>query len=242
LFNEAIILAGGFGTRLQTVVSDVPKPMAPVNGEPFLNYQLNYLKHYGIKKVIFSVGYLHETITSYYKNHFNGLDIEYSIEDNPLGTGGGIRKAITLCKSNSVLVLNGDSFFEIDLHAFSNHHYTFKSDFTLALRKVDNSARYGTIELSVSGGGRGQKIISFKEKNGEEKPGLINAGIYALNTELYLKKTKADINFSIEKDFFEAKLNELDIYGLEFNGYFIDIGIPEDYSKAQNEFKEFKYK
>lgn len=242
MFNEAIILAGGFGTRLQTVVSDVPKPMAPINGYPFLNYQLNYLKYYGIKRAILSVGYMHESITSYYKNNFNGVEIEYSIEESPLGTGGGIRKAISLCKSKSVLVLNGDSFFEIDLHSFSNHHYTFKSDFTLALRNVDNAARYGTIELSVSGGGRGQKIISFKEKNNEAKPGLINGGIYALNTDVFLKKTKAEINFSIEKDFFEAKLNELDIYGIEFNNYFIDIGIPEDYTKAQHDFKEFKYK
>ena len=216
--------------------------MAPVNGEPFLNYQLNYLKHYGIKHAILSVGYLHESITSFYKNNFNGVEIEYSIEDTPLGTGGGIRKAMALCKSKSVLVLNGDSFFEIDLHAFSNHHYTFKSDFTLALRKVDNAARYGTIELSASGGGRGQKIISFKEKNGEAKPGLINGGVYALNTDVFLQKTKADVNFSIEKDFFEAKLNELDIYGTEFNNYFIDIGVPEDYNKAQHDFKEFKYK
>lgn len=242
MFNEAIILAGGFGTRLQTVISDVPKPMAPVNGQPFLNYQLNYLKHFGIKHAILSVGYLHENITSYYKNNFNGISIEYSIEENPLGTGGGIRKAIAVCKSKSVLVLNGDSFFEIDLHTFSNHHYTFKSDFTLALRKVENSARFGTIKLSVSGGGRGQKIISFAEKNGESIPGLINGGVYAINTDVYLQKTKADINFSIEKDFFEAKLKELNIFGTEFNNYFIDIGIPEDYAKAQNDFKEFKYK
>lgn len=242
MFNEAIILAGGFGTRLKTIISDVPKPMAPVNGQPFLNYQLNYLKHFGIKRVILSVGYLHESIQSYYKSNFNGIDIKYSIEDSPLGTGGGIRKAIAICKNKSVLVLNGDSFFDIDLHAFSNHHYTFKSDFTLALRKVENTARFGTIELSVSGGGRGQKIISFKEKNGEEKPGLINGGVYVLNTDIYIQKTKADTNFSIEKDFFEAKLKELDIYGTEFNNYFIDIGIPEDFIKAQNDFKEFKYK
>lgn len=241
MFNEAIILAGGFGTRLQTVVADVPKPMAPVNGEPFLNYQLKYLKHYGIKRVVLSVAYLHEKITSYYKNHFNGIEIEYSIEENPLGTGGGIRKAISLCKNNTVLVLNGDSFFEIDLHTFSNHHYTFKSDFTLALRKVENAARYGTIELSVSGGGRGQKIISFKEKNNVATPGLINGGVYAINKELFLQKTKADSCFSVEKDFFEAKLNELAIFGIEFNSYFIDIGIPEDYKQAQNDFKKFKY-
>lgn len=242
MVNEAIILAGGFGTRLQSVISDVPKPMAPVNDQPFLNYQLNYLKHYGVKKVILSVGHLHEKITSYYKNNFNGLEIEYSIETSPLGTGGGIRKAVELCTSKSILVLNGDSFFDIDLHTFYNHHITFNADCTLALRKVQNASRYGTIELTAADGGRGRKIISFKEKNTIEQSGIINGGIYFLNCRLFLQKTEAGRNFSIEKDFFECKLKELNMYGIEFENYFIDIGIPEDYNKAQNDFKEFKYK
>jgi D-glycero-alpha-D-manno-heptose 1-phosphate guanylyltransferase len=235
--NEAIILAGGFGTRLQSVVNDVPKPMAPVNGQPFLNYQLRYLKFYGIKKVVLSVGHLHEKITSYYKNNFEDLEIDYTIEKEALGTGGGIRLAMEKCNSESILVLNGDSFFEINLNSFSDKHLKANSDYSLALRKVMNAARYGTIQM-----GTDVRISSFKEKDGKETPGLINAGIYLLNKEIYLSNTEANKSFSIEKDFFEKKLNELTISGFEFDGYFIDIGIPEDYSKAQYDFKGSKYR
>jgi len=241
LVKEAIILAGGFGTRLQSVVSDLPKPMASVNNQPFLNYQLNYLKKYGVTKVILSVGYLHEKITSYYQSEYNGLQIAYSIESEPLGTGGGIRKALELCNSNSVLVINGDSFFDIDLHSFSNHHLTFNADCTLALREVENASRYGTIELSPAEGNRGRKIISFKEKSNTEGKGIINGGVYLLNKSTYLQKTPDNKNFSIEKNFFETKLAELNIFGCIYNNYFIDIGIPEDYNKAQHDFKELKY-
>lgn len=233
--RSAIILAGGFGTRLQSVVSDVPKPMAPINNIPFLNYQLNYLKHYGIDHAVLSVGYLHEKITSYYKNSFNGMRISYVIEDTPLGTGGGIRKALELYEDQHVLALNGDSFFDVNLHEFNDLHNNAASQISLALRKVNDAARYGTIEL------KGDRIISFKEKNGESKPGLINGGVYILNRELFLHHTKPNINFSIEKDFFETNLKTMMISGFEFNGYFIDIGIPEDYTKAQHDFKEFKY-
>ncbi len=236
MLNTAIILAGGFGTRLQSVVTDVPKPMAPINNLPFLNYQFNYLKHFGIQKVILSVGYLSEKITEFYKNNFNGMDIDYSIEDDPMGTGGGIRLAMEKCKSKSVLVLNGDSFFDINLNSFFHQHHTYKSDCSLSLRRVENAARYGTIKLGNYG-----VISSFKEKDGQEKQGLINAGVYMLNKSLFLDKTPANQNFSIEKDFFEKKINESTIYGFEFDGYFIDIGIPEDYLKAQHDFKDFKY-
>lgn len=241
MIKEAIILAGGFGTRLQSIVSDVPKPMAPVNNQPFLNYQLRYLKYYGVTKVILSVGYLHEKITTYYSDKFEGLDIAYSIENEPLGTGGGIKKALELAKTNTVLVLNGDSFFDIDIHTFTNHHISFNADCSLALRKVENAARYGTIELSEGDGNRGRKIISFKEKSNIEAPGVINGGIYLLNKTVYLEKCPASKSFSIEKDYFETKHHALKIFGCLFTGYFIDIGVPEDYSKAQHDFKEFKY-
>ena len=237
MITEAIILAGGFGTRLKSVVFDVPKPMALVNDKPFLDYQLLYLKHYGIKKIILSVGHLHEKISSHYGNNFEGIDIDYAIENAPLGTGGGIRLALEKCDSRNILVLNGDSFFDINLNSFYSQHNTFMSDCSLALRKVEDAGRYGTIKQ-----GSNCVITSFKEKSGETSPGLINAGIYILNKEVYLQKTPAGKNFSIEKDFFEKKLNELNIFGFPYNSYFIDIGIPEDYTKTQDDFKEFKYK
>lgn len=236
MLQTAIILAGGFGTRLKTVVNDLPKPMAPVNGEPFLNYQLTYLKHFGVKKVIFSVGYLAEKIQDYYKSSFNELEIKYVIEENPLGTGGGIRLGLEHCTDEFALVLNGDSFFDVDLHEFFKLHTNETSQFSLALRKVNDSSRYGTIETDAN-----DRIISFMEKTNRMKEGRINGGVYILNKELYLKTTPSG-NFSIEKDFFEKQLDKLSIKGFEFTGYFIDIGIPEDYTKAQHDLKGFTYR
>lgn len=237
MIKTAIILAGGFGTRLKTVVADRPKPMAEVNGEPFLNYQLNYLKHFGIQEVIISTGHLAEKIKSHYGNSFNGLSILYSHEENPLGTGGGIRLALEKCKEELAIVLNGDSYFEVDLENFYNLHFSQHSEISLALRKVENASRYGTIEV-----GESIRITSFKEKNNSDKAGIINGGVYILNKEIYLNNTPGLINFSIEKDFFEKHINNITIKGFEFNGYFIDIGIPEDYTQAQHDFKEFKYR
>ncbi len=234
--KTAIILAGGFGTRLKTVVSDVPKPMAPVNGIPFLSYQLNYLKHYGIDNVILSVGYLHEKLISFYKNEFNGLKLNYVIEDEPLGTGGGIRKAMEQCKDEEVFALNGDSFFDINLTKFQQYHEFKNSSFSLALRKLDNASRYGCVQTE-----RDNRIISFQEKSDMAEAGSINAGVYILGRKLFLQHTPPNTKFSIEKDFFEKELQVLPIYGFEFEAYFIDIGIPEDYAKAQHDFKGPKY-
>lgn len=236
MLREAIILAGGFGTRLQSVVSDVPKPMAPVNNVPFLNYIFDYLKFFKIEHVVLSTGYLSEKISNCYKDEFKGIRISYTKEETPLGTGGGIRLALEKCTTKNILVLNGDSFFDVDLQAYYPLHIQFNSDYTLALRKVSNASRYGTIKLSDT-----SAIKEFKEKDGIEKEGLINGGVYILNRELFLSKTKPDVAFSIEKDFFENRLNELHIFGFEYDGYFIDIGIPEDYKKAQDDFKRFKY-
>jgi len=232
-----VILAGGFGTRLHTVVSDVPKPMAPVNDQPFLNYIFLYLKHFGITHVVLSTGYLSEKIADYYQNEYLGIKISYTKEEILLGTGGGIRLALEKCYTKDVLVLNGDSFFDVDLNVYYDQHTSFKSDCSLALRKVENAARYGTITL-----GDISTIKEFKEKDNLEVSGLINGGVYILNRELFLQKTEAIKSFSIEKDFYEKRINELHMFGFEHQGYFIDIGIPEDYKKAQDDFKGFKYR
>lgn len=237
MLKEAIILAGGFGTRLQAVVSDVPKPMAPINKEPFLNYVFDYLKHYQIEHLVLSTGHLADKISEYYKNEFKGIKISYAKEETPLGTGGGIRKAMEKCKTGDVLVLNGDSFFDVNIKSHYRNHVFKQADCTLALRKVKNAARYGTIQL-----GRLNRISAFKEKDNKAVQGLINGGVYILNREVYLNKTEENVPFSIEKDFYEKKLNELSIFGYEYDGYFIDIGIPEDYSKAQIDFKNFNYR
>ncbi len=235
--TEAIILAGGFGTRLQTVVSDVPKPMAPVNGRPFLDYMFLYLRHYGITHVVMSTGYLAHKVSDRYKQEFEGIRVSYAVEETPLGTGGGIRLAMQQCNTEDILVLNGDSFFDVDLTAYAAQYGSCGSGGALALRSVENAARYGTITL-----GSQQRIEAFKEKDSIEKPGLINGGVYLLNRNLFLEQTPATKAFSIEKDFFETQLSETTLCGFEHDGYFIDIGIPEDYSRAQDDFKEFRYK
>jgi len=197
MLKEAIILAGGFGTRLREVVADVPKPMAPVNGNPFLDYLLRYLKHYGIERVVLSVGHLSEKIINHYGNSFNGIEIVYSVEAEPLGTGGGIRLAMEKCKDYDVLVLNGDSFFSIDLHSFYNKYSDSVADGALALRYVDDCARYGTIVL-----GEMDIIKSFNEKSGHKTPGVINAGVYILSRDIYMEETHARKKLLYRKRFF----------------------------------------
>lgn len=234
--TEAIILAGGFGTRLQTVVNDVPKPMAPVAGKPFLDYIFLYLRHYGITHAVLSTGYLAHKVSDRYKQEFEGIRVSYAAEETPLGTGGGIRLAMEQCSTEAILVLNGDSFFDVDLNVYASQYKSLGPAGALALRKVENAARYGTISL-----GSNQRIAAFKEKDSIEKPGLINGGVYLLNRRIFLENTPAAKAFSIEKDFFETKLAEIELCGFEHEGYFIDIGIPEDYSRAQDDFKEFRY-
>lgn len=239
MITEAIILAGGFGTRLQSVVSDVPKPMAPVVNEPFLNYLLSYLSHYGITKAILSTGYLEEKIREYYQsknNSWKNISLFYSHEKNPLGTGGAIRQAMEQCEEEYVLAVNGDSFFDVDLNDLFAKHTNKKALHTLALRQIPNASRYGAVET------HDHRIVKFKEKEAGEKPGTINGGIYILKKEDFLKATETGINFSIERDFFEKQLTQQYIYGFEYTGQFIDIGTPEDFTRAQDEFKEFKYR
>ncbi len=250
MINTAIILAGGFGTRLQSVVTDVPKPMAPVNGEPFLNYQLNYLKNYGIKHIVISVGYLAEKIKAYYKDSYQGMAISYSTELIALGTGGGIRLAMDSTGNEEVFVLNGDSFFDVDLNEFYKSHHLHKAEISICIRRIENADRYGTIELEkyflptlVAGNPYTYfKVNAFKEKSERVGAGFINGGIYILDRRTFFKFTKENMAFSIEKDFFEAQCSTVDIGAFLSKGYFIDIGIPEDYTKAQNDFKEFKYR
>lgn len=235
--DTAIILAGGFGTRLQSVISNLPKPMAPVNGVPFLSYQFNYLRAAGIRKAILSVGYLSEAIQSHYKSAYQDLSLDYVVEEQPLGTGGGIRKAMEHCNAETAFVLNGDSFFDVALEKFFRRHSTTHAQCSLALRAVDNAARYGQIATDSE-----HRIVSFREKSDVAQAGTINGGVYLLHRDTYLSGTPADKAFSIEKDFFEKQLDKLIIRGFEFEGYFIDIGVPEDYMKAQDDFKEFKYR
>ena len=227
--KEAIILAGGFGTRLQTVVKDLPKPMAPVNGRPFLTYVLDYLIDYGYQRVVLSVGYLHEKIVDYFGKKYKTLEIDYAVEEEPLGTGGGILFAMSKCKTDNVLVLNGDTLFKADFAAFEQFHANQESLLSIVLRQVPDTSRYGSVNVDDNG-----RIIQFTEKANATGPGMINGGIYLINRQLFQKYIFSS-KFSFEKDLMEKfYLQEL-FFGMPSDGYFIDIGIPEDYSRAQQE-------
>jgi D-glycero-alpha-D-manno-heptose 1-phosphate guanylyltransferase len=233
--TEAIILAGGFGTRLQHIVNDVPKPMAPINEVPFLSFLFKKLIVSGIEHVILSTGFLHEKIEEFYGNSFETLRISYSKEDAPLWTGGAILLAMGKIKTDNVFVLNGDTMFDIDFKAFNDFHFSKQTNLSIALREVDDVARYGSVIIDNQ-----NKISNFTEKNQTSGNGLINGGIYAINKCLF-SQVNLQGKFSFEKEIMESYYDRLDFYGLAFNAYFIDIGIPEDYARAQIEFSQLKF-
>lgn len=233
MINEAIILAGGLGTRLRSVVPDQPKCMAPVNGKPFLFYVINYLQKSGIEKFIFSVGYMHEIIAEYLHKSYSSLDYKISFETEPLGTGGGIKLACEKTTQENILACNGDTLFKISLQELDNFHKEKNADCSLCLKQMKNFERYGVVELNED-----DSIQSFKEKKNYTS-GLINGGMYALNVD-HFKKENLQGKFSFEKDYLEKSTQssmdgEAKLYGLIQDEYFIDIGIPEDYERAQSE-------
>jgi D-glycero-alpha-D-manno-heptose 1-phosphate guanylyltransferase len=235
MIRQAIVLAGGYGTRLQKVVQDVPKPMALINGRPFLDYQLNYLKSFGIEQIICSVGYKHEHISGFFGNSYQGLKIDYAVEKEPLGTGGGIRLAFEKVSNDSALVVNGDTLFEVDLNDFYQKHTQAKAVISLALRNVADVSRYGSVETEADG-----RIKGFTEKGSKSGKGLINGGVYLIEKSFF-ERNNFPAKFSMEKDAFEQYYQKEALYGFAYDAYFLDIGIPEDYQKAQNEFQKLGY-
>lgn len=227
---EAIILAGGLGTRLRSVVNDVPKCMAPVNGIPFINFIVSYLKNEGVTKFIFSLGYKHELITAYLDKTFPELDKHYSIETEQLGTGGAIKKACEFVSGENVLALNGDTLFNIDIHSFLKEHKEKAAECTVALKEMKDFSRYGSVEVN-----KDDSITAFHEKKYCEK-GLINGGIYAMQTKSFLNKNLPTV-FSFEKEYLEKFVLDGKVAGFKKDYYFIDIGIPEDYQKFQNDYQ-----
>jgi D-glycero-alpha-D-manno-heptose 1-phosphate guanylyltransferase len=226
--REAVILAGGFGTRLQKVVKDVPKPMALVNGRPFLAHILDYLLGQRIDRFVLSVGYKHEMIQDYFGGLYRDVPIRYAIEDTPLGTGGGIRKALLEATTDDVVIVNGDTLFQIDVDELISVHKETQSEVSIALKRVENTDRYGAVTLDADG-----RISGFEEKK-YIRSGLINGGIYVLDRVSFLKHGLPEV-FSFEKDYLEAYVGKATMSGVVSDGYFIDIGIPEDYQRAQAE-------
>jgi len=227
MINEAIVLAGGLGTRLQGVVSDLPKPMAPIGTRPFLAYLLDYLKKYEIKKVVLAVGYKYESIENYFGPEYRSMKLVYAVEKEPLGTGGGIANALKFTEQNEVFLLNGDSFFNVDLPRLFHHHNQTKADLTLSLKAMQNFDRYGTVKMDKT------RITEFTEKMPVEQ-GFINGGVYILNRKL-IEQAHLPKKFSFEKEVMESGVHQFNMQAYVSDGYFIDIGIPKDYRRAMHE-------
>ena len=222
--NEAIILAGGLGTRLKSELGDLPKPMAPVHNQPFLAFLLDYLKKQNIERVILSVGYAWKKIEDYFGSNYRGIELVYIVEETPLGTGGGIRLALQAAKSDQLFILNGDSYFEISLIDLEKFHQSKNAECTLALRELENVDRFGMVEMDGQ-----SKISAFIEKQFRAQT-VINGGIYCVNKN-FLDGFEPHTKFSFEQDYLEKETASKNLYGKIFNSYFIDIGIPEDYKQ-----------
>lgn len=228
--KEAIILAGGLGTRLRSAVPDLPKCMAPVNGKPFLSYVIHHLQSQGITHFIFSLGYKSEAIIDFLAKDFHSLLFKISLEDEPLGTGGAIKKACKIAKENCALIANGDTLYKIDVEKVAGVHCLSGASCSLNLKPMVNFDRYGVVELDNH-----CIIKSFKEKQ-HYNSGLINGGVYALHTHKFLDENLPE-KFSFETDYLEKFYQKRRMFGVIQDEYFIDIGIPEDFERAQSELK-----
>lgn len=235
MITEAIILAGGLGTRLKNILPDIPKPLAPVNGKPFLSYLIDYVHDWGVNRIILSVGYKYQDIQSCFTEKQGNVDLFYSVEDEPHGTGGGIVKALEYITGDNVVVLNGDSMFRISMDLFEVFHRSKNSLLSIALRYQEETGRYGRVEMDDQ-----RRITGFIEKGKSTSGGWINGGIYLVNKQFFLENSQAK-RFSLESDFLPRCILTRRLYGYMAKGYFIDIGTPESYQRAQYEFKRFEH-
>ncbi len=228
--KEAIILAGGLGTRLRSAVPDLPKCLAPVGGRPFIGYVTDYFRREGIERFIFALGYKSAHFDTFFRTEFPHGNYAVSLEAEPLGTGGAIRQACDHVEGKTVLILNGDTFFRIGLQDLTEFHAAKHAACTLCLKPMQDIDRFGVVELAAD-----DRVLRFREKQ-YYPAGLINGGVYALEKAALLHREWPKI-FSFEKDYLEAGREER-LYGLVQDRYFIDIGIPEDYRRAHEELNE----
>jgi D-glycero-alpha-D-manno-heptose 1-phosphate guanylyltransferase len=227
---EAIILAGGFGTRLRQLVSDLPKPMAPIAGRPFLEILLTSLASKGFKRVILSVGYMSDKISNYFGRSFDGVELLYAIEDEPLGTGGGVRQSMDMLINDHVFVFNGDTFLDVEVKMLEKCWHARKRPIIIG-RQVSNTSRYGRL-LEFEG------IATGFDEKGIAGPGLINAGCYVLQKG-QLDRFPLRHAFSLETDFLASAVSQGEFDVFITKGLFIDIGVPEDFLLAQTELANY---
>jgi D-glycero-alpha-D-manno-heptose 1-phosphate guanylyltransferase len=233
---EAIVLAGGEGRRLRAVVSDLPKPMADVAGRPFLWWLMTRLEQQQVRRVILSVGYKADAIQSYFGNVFSGIELAYSVETEPLGTGGAIRLALEKARETQVVVLNGDTYADADLQGLSGRFESSLSDLAVTVTHVNDVARYGGVVIDQ----KTNTIVGFNEKQGTAA-GYINAGIYCLRRDIFTRYA-VPAKFSFERDFLAKQLAVLRPVAFAGVRAFIDIGVPADYALAQTVIPELAEK
>ncbi len=228
---EALVLVGGKGTRLQSVVSDRPKVLASVCGKPFLTYLLEQIASVGITHTILCVGYRAEQVQAAFGQTFAGMRLSYSQETILLGTGGALRLALPFITSETLIALNGDSFCEVNLIDLWEWHKARQAKATMVLTHRSDTTRYGRVSFSPDG-----KISSFEEKGGSAGSGWVNAGIYVLDTELVRAIPPGHI-VSLEHDVFPGWIGQ-QLYGYPSQGRFLDIGTPESYAQADAMFSK----
>lgn len=223
---EAVVLAGGFGTRLRSVVSDVPKPMAPIAGRPFLERLLGSLARRGVTRAVLSLGYMADVIQAHFGSRYQGIDLVCEVETTPLGTGGALKKALARVQGDAALVVNGDTWLDFDLAAL---HARWQRDHRPLIigRQLDDTERYGRLRLD------GVRLAGFAEK-GERGPGIINTGHYLLPASLFEGQALPE-KFSFETDFLVPHIAAIGMEVFLTEGHFIDIGVPEDFLRAQTE-------
>ena len=233
MISTAIILAGGLGTRLKGVLKGIPKPMAPIRNRPFLEYQMDFWIEQGISRFILSVGYLNQTISSHFGDSYRSVQINYAHENTPLGTGGGLLMAAKNL-AEPFLLLNGDTFFEVELNDLCLFHNEHNAEWTMSLFRSKDLDRYMGVDLEDNG-----EILSL-QSGGNELTLLANGGVYLVNpSALKRLNYKTYTKSSLENDLL-PKFISLGggLYGLESSGKFIDIGVPEDYYRAQKILKD----
>ena len=223
---EAIVLAGGFGTRLREVVPDLPKPMAPIAGRPFLEILLSALARKGFTRIVLSLGFMAEKVITHFGANYAGMELVYEVERQPLGTGGAIRAAMLRCSAGHVFVFNGDTYLDLEVGDLENLWHANQHP-VIVVREVPDTARFGRVEV------QGGRVSAFREK-GMTGKGLINAGCYVL-PQGALDAFPIGQNFSLETEYLAKELQRIHFDGFVTQGHFIDIGVPEDFARAQNE-------
>jgi len=222
------ILAGGLGTRLRPAVGDRPKVLAPVHHRPYLMYLLDRLADAAVREVVLLTGYRAEQVADALGTTYRGMKLVYVAEPSPLGTGGAVRAALPRLADPMILLMNGDSFCEVDLAAFRDFHRRKDADVSLVLAEVGDASRYGQVEL-----GRGGQVVRFGEKEPDGGGGWINAGIYLIRCSL-IEAIPAGRPVSLERELFPEWLRGgVRVFGYRSSGRFIDIGTPESFAEAE---------